>query len=283
MVVYADILVAVNYFVSYLLLCVTERISGIPLGRRPKVLSALVGGFCALAVFLPLQGFVYGVTLRVLTAAAMLCTGWPGRPMGEYLRLGVILLGASFLFAGGVVAVGLLWPSSPVSCPGGMIYFRVSPLLLLVSVTICYLLLGLVKRFYSSGKTKQLVYRMTICHRGKTVTVDALKDTGNRLVEPFSGLPVAVCSLSGVSPLFSEEEREALSLSSPQEGLLPGFRLVAYNSVGGSGLLPAFGPEKIVVCNGAQSFDCLGWVAVDCGPVSQWKGIFNPDMLELRI
>lgn len=283
MVIYADVLVAINYFVSYVLLCATQRISGIPLARRPKVLAALVGGLCAMAVFLPLQGFVYGVVLRVVTAGAMVAAAWPGRCMADYFRLSIILLMVSFLFAGGVMAICLLWPSVPVSCPGGMVYFEVSPLLLLVSVTLCYLLLGQIKKLYGRGRTQHQVYRMTVGYRGCEVTFDALKDSGNRLAEPFSGLPVAVCTLQVASPLLSEHERSAITAFDEEKLLSMGFRLIAYRAVGGGGMLAAFRPVKLCLASGGCSYDCSGWVAVDPNPMGEWGGVFNPDMLELRI
>jgi len=283
MVIYADILVAVNYYVSYLLLCGAEHISGIPLSRRRKVLAALVGGLCAMAVFLPLRGFVCGLALRVVTSAAMLCTAWPGRYIKDYLRLGIILLVTSFLFAGGVMALCLLWPALPLACPGGMIYFDISPLLLLLTVTGCYLLLGLLKRFYSCTRTRQLVYPMTLGYGGKEITLRMLKDSGNRLVEPFSGLPVAVCSLPVLAPLLSAEECDAVRFPARGDSLPSGFRLVSYQAVGGGGLLAAFRPEKLCLHSGGQIYDCLAWVAVQEGAMADCDGVFNPDMLELRI
>ena len=283
MVIYADVLVAVNYFVSYALLCGCSRIGGIPLNRKGRVRGALAGGLAALAVFLPLEGFVYGVVLRFVSAGAMLLAAWPGRRAAVYIRLGIILLCISFLFAGGVMGICLLAPGLPVFCPAGMIYFDVSPFTLLASVTVCYLLLGLVKRFYAQNKQQELQYKAKIFRKGREAALWLFKDSGNRLVEPFSGLPVAVCTLGSVLSLLTPQEQSWFEEGMPPQQMPVGFRVVGYHSVGGRGVLPAFKPEKICLTCADEDKACDAWVAVNPEDMLGCDGVFNPAMLELRI
>lgn len=87
---------------------------------------------------------------------------------------------------------------------------------------------------------------------GKTVFAEALLDTGNRLREPFSGLPVIVAG----STLG-----RALGLPKEFPDDLPdGFRYVPYAGVGGEGLLPCFFPDSLLV-DGAQPA-CDVWIAL---------------------
>lgn len=284
MVIYADVLVAVNYFVSYAMLLATARVAGLPLGRRQRVLGSLAGALSALAVFLPVQGFWFGVALRVGSAGAMLWAAWPGRNWRDYLRLGAILLGVSFLFAGGVMGICLLWPRGPISCPGGMPYLHISPVVLLGSVTVCYLLLGLVRRFYRQGRAAGRLCQAEILRGEKRAEVTLMPDSGNGLVEPFSGLPVVVCSLESLRPLFAPEEAVCLGEGAICPELLPaGFRLVGYHAVGGTGLLAAFRPTGLSLWVGGGPLDCTAWVAVNPNPMPGCDGVFHPDLLELRI
>ena len=281
--IYADVLVAINYFVSYAMLKACSRFAGIPLDRRGTVRGSLVGGLSALAVFLPLEGFVWGLLLRLLSAAAMLLAAWPGRSREDYLRMGAILLCISFLFAGAVMGWCLLFPGSPVSCPGGMVYFHVTPLVLLLSVTGAYLLLGVVRRFWGRKTHTKRFYHALICRKNHSADLYLLSDSGNTLTEPFSGLPVMVCGLQMVGSLLSPEEKAWFDRGAPPEELPLGMRLVAYQAVGGSGMLGAFRPEKIVLSIDEKSWDCLSWVAVNMKDMPGCDGVFNPDMLELRI
>ncbi|MBR5559672.1 MAG: sigma-E processing peptidase SpoIIGA [Oscillospiraceae bacterium] len=284
MVVYADVLVAINYFVSYAMLCAAGRIAGVPLGRRGRVRGALVGGVVSLAVFLPLQGFVFEVVVRILSASAMLLAAWPGRCRRDYLRLGIILLCISFLFAGAAMALCLIWPRGPIRCPGGMIYFHVSPLLLLVSVTVAYLLLGFTRRIYGEEKTKQLICRAVISRGDKTAEMNLMCDSGNRLVEPFSGLSVAVCTLRAALPLLTPDETAWMAAGMPEEKLPQGIRLVPYRSVGSMGMLPSFRPDGFdLITKDGERYDCSVWLAVNRGEMPGCDGVFDPALLQLRI
>ena len=127
MKIYVDVLVAINYFVSYLMLQACGRISGLPLGRHSSVVGALVGAFSSLTVFLPLQGFGWGLLCRAVTGLAMLLAAWPGRSRADYLRLLLILLSVSFLFAGAVAAWCFLFPKSPVYLIGPTFIFIFLP------------------------------------------------------------------------------------------------------------------------------------------------------------
>ena len=55
-------------------------------------------------------------------------------------------------------------------------------------------------------------------------------------------------------------------------------RAILYGSVGGSGLLAAFQPEKVVALPTGQALDC--YIALYDRPLSsgQFAAIFNPDL-----
>ena len=86
-----------------------------------------------------------------------------------------------------------------------------------------------------------------VVNRGACVRFPAWLDTGNRLTEPFSGQPVLVAS----APLV----RRVLPSN--------GYRLVAYGSLGGSGTLRCFRPERIYISRaGRRRRAPEAWIAV---------------------
>ncbi len=87
----------------------------------------------------------------------------------------------------------------------------------------------------------------------------ALIDTGNRLREPLSGLPVLIAERTVLSDVLPEAYDRAV-----EEGILPpGFRQVGYGALGGGGRLNCFRPELSLVDygNGFLKSPDL-WVAV---------------------
>ena len=84
--------------------------------------------------------------------------------------------------------------------------------------------------------------RLRLIGEGGAVTLTALRDTGNRLYDPFSGNPVVISAEEELIPLFSEEQRAILRATaneSPEARLAQlgkGFCLLPLRTVGGSTL-----------------------------------------------
>ncbi len=283
MVLYADVLVVLNYIISHLMLVCTQRLSGIPLSRRGSVLGSLWGGLCALCVFLPIDGVFWGVAVRIITALGMLVLAYPMRTTRDYLRLSMILFLVSFVFAGIVLGICLVLPYAPISYQSGIIYLHISPLVLLLTTAVSYLFLGVVRKMYGTMHSEKSLYRATIKRRGITVELQLFSDTGNNLKEPFSGKSVAVCSLSSLYPLLTPTEISFCRNITVGTDMTGGMRLVAYNAVGGQGLLCAFEPQQFCILRGDVHIDCPVWVAVNPTDMPGCDGIFSPTVLEMRI
>lgn len=77
---------------------------------------------------------------------------------------------------------------------------------------------------------------------GGEVSVTALRDTGDRLTDPFGGKPVVISSEAVLAPLFSEEQRQILNATvnePPEERMAllgTGFCLIPLRTVSGSDL-----------------------------------------------
>lgn len=85
--------------------------------------------------------------------------------------------------------------------------------------------------------------RLTIENGGRVAVFDALIDTGNRLHEPLSGLPVMIVE----SALIEELMPSDFDPFAPLDNLPRGFRAVSYGGVGGQGVMGAFMPEKTII------------------------------------
>lgn len=72
--------------------------------------------------------------------------------------------------------------------------------------------------------------------------VCALVDTGNRLHEPLSGLPVMIVGRRLLKGLL-----DASCMENPARRLLPGFRLIRYGALGGGGIMQCFKPTSVCV------------------------------------
>lgn len=103
---------------------------------------------------------------------------------------------------------------------------------------------GLIPDCHASESYSTMV---EVQHNRETVRFSACVDTGNRLTEPLSGQPVMVAC-------------EKLL-----RGILPdtGYRQVAYGSIGGSGVMRCFRPDRIYIWdNGRRRRAPEAWIAI---------------------
>ena len=86
------------------------------------------------------------------------------------------------------------------------------------------------------------VCRLRLVGEGGEICLTALRDTGDRLTDPFSGKPVIISSEAELLPLFSEEQRRILAATAkeaPEERMAKlgnGFCLIPLRSVNGASL-----------------------------------------------
>lgn len=112
------------------------------------------------------------------------------------------------------------------------------------------------------GREETAETPVRITTRMGTAEVTAMIDTGNRLREPFSDLPVLIVSarcLTTVIDAVCMDEREILP---------PGFRVVRYRVLGGGGYMRCFRPERISALKGREWIDAPDmWVAIYPGSI----------------
>ena len=119
----------------------------------------------------------------------------------------------------------------------------------LILGAVCLLLCLFVKlrgEFIRQGQRRINCRRATVFHGGKTWQIQVLYDTGNQLISPYSGEPVAV---------ISKSLAEKLGLEKAPPLMIP------YTSVGGSGLLHAYRIDGMVLESGHRQNHFLAAVS----------------------
>ncbi len=270
MTVYADILVIVNLYVDYFLLrCVRSFLRLEAPGKR-LVAGALAGALGSMLCLLPLPRWSGPLCAGLCTLGAAAAAFLP-MSLRRFLRCWLCLWLFSFLLAGFVLFAAQFAPAGYAAVVGGAVYLNLDLPLLFFATCGAYLVFWLFRRAFPRESDLPRLCKLSITHQGQTAEVYAKADTGNALREPFSGLPVVVCQREALGGL-------ALPAWEKDAPAVPGLRLVPFDSVGGSGLLAAVQPEKVVALPTGQALDC--YIALYDRPLSsgQFAAIFNPDL-----
>ena len=239
-IIYLDSLFLLNFVIDYLLLSCSAAVCGLSVKRLRYLAGALLGAGYAVAAFLPGCGFLSSPVMKLVSALLMALAAYGGEK--SLLRCALVFLSVSAAFAGFLYCITLA---------GGYPAFDMRTLLL--AFALCYLLLSLLfgHRLRRSDRRK---VEVRLALGGRTVRFMALIDTGNELRDPISGVPVMLVCPHALEPLFAGHEE---LLRRDPVGFLEGadrlptlkgrIRLIPYTAVGGTGMLGAFRPERVIV------------------------------------
>ena len=211
MVVYLDLVMILNFLVDFLLLLGTNKLAGYPTEIRRWSLAAALGGGYGGICMLPRFYFLGNGMWRMIFLGLMasVAFGWNRNA----IRRGMVFVLLSFALGGMALAMG-------EGRFGRLIFSALGVWML------CRMGLG--------GQIGQEYVPISIVEAGRTVSLLALKDTGNTLRDPITGEQVTVIGADAAKNLAGLTEEE---LQSPMETVLryPGFRLIPYHAIGQPG------------------------------------------------
>ena len=232
-----------NFCMDFLATAVIARSFGRVRWRR-TAFASLLGALWAVLAQLPGLRFLASPVALAALSLAMASVAMPPDSMRAALTGALALLGGG-VFLGGMQLATL------------RLFEKRSPVALLLGALLGALALGAA----TALRKRRLVtweVQVFLAAGGGEARFRALVDTGNRLREPFSGLPVLICERRVLADVLPSGYDALPAGTAP-----PGFRQVGYGALGGGGRLNCFRPELCLVDYGGgylKSPDL--WVAV---------------------
>ena len=240
MTVYLDTAFALNGAVNYLMLLSAARLAGAPLRRWRLGLAAGLGGLYAAAVFVPGLAVLRAAGMKLLMLTVMALTAFGAHR--RTVRLALLFAAVSAALAGAAMLAVQVFRVGALLLPGGIFYpLRARGILLLAAL--CCMLCQLVFSRVTAHSGR--LVPVTIRAGGRSLSLTALRDTGNTLRDPMTNEPVLVTDWRAAARLFPEAALRQEELLHPAE-LLPAlharwpelrFRLMPYCAVGTAGSL----------------------------------------------
>lgn len=240
-VLYLDQLFVVNFLVDYCILLAAARISDVPLRRKRYLLAALTGAIYAALSVLP--GLTWLALAPAKAASGMLLALIAFGGERRFWRCAVVFFAAAALFGGAVYALSLAAGSS---APGAALQ-RVRLRVLIPTFAVCYALVTTIFR-HRMQSAQRMILPVTLTVNGRTLALRAIRDSGNVLRDPVTGLRVAVISAAVLRDVLGAFPDEPIAAVQALRGQVAGPRLLPYSAVGVSGgLLAAFRPDRLSV------------------------------------
>jgi stage II sporulation protein GA (sporulation sigma-E factor processing peptidase) len=280
-VIYADVLIALNWLVDYLLLSATAYVLRIPTRRLRVVLGALLGGIYSCLLLLPTIPPLIRLGIDIIAAAVMILISYPKAKIGVFLKRTVVFFTVSTVFFGIVSLLSAFSSGEQFLVHNGSVYADISPLTLTVFTVGGYGVIRLYEYLTRKRMPKGGDFRLSLEDGRGEYVGRALYDTGLHLREPFSGAPVIVVERRAVMPFLSAEMVCALERAEP----CPRIRMIPYRTVGGDGLLPAFRPHRVRVRRfGDEDTDITGVYVAVCDELGrgEYEALIGNDCWEGR-
>ncbi|MDD6021900.1 MAG: sigma-E processing peptidase SpoIIGA [Acutalibacteraceae bacterium] len=235
-VVYADVLIILNTYVNFALLRLAAVISGAGVNRLRLFLSALAGGVYSLVIFVDSMPAALSFALKIAVSALMVLIAFGYKNFAVYAKKFAAFFFVSFLFAGLMFALWIFVRPQTMLFNNQTVYFQFDTLTLLIATTVCYVLLRVICFITEKRAPKGHIYEITVCIMERSVTCNALLDSGSTLKDCFTSLPVIAADRS----LFDFIPED---ISEIPKKLRP--RYIPLNTVSGDGAMLAVRPDKV--------------------------------------
>lgn len=231
--IYLNLVMVLDFFVDFLLLLGTNRLSGFPAQPWRCAWAALLGAVYSGACLLPGFSFLGNILWRGISLWLM----------------GTIAFGVSF----SALKRGALFLLLSLAMSGIALHVGQENLLSILLCALLCLLLSLISFGGQAGGQEYIPLQIAL--GDKSASLIALKDTGNTLRDPLTGEPVLVISASIAGKLTGLTQQQLKDpLQTLSSRILPGLRLIPYHSIGNAGgFLLAKRFEDVVIAGKRKS------------------------------
>ena len=275
MTIYVDVLLILNIYVNFLLIKTTAKFTHCKIGFMRCMIASVYGSLYSLLILLPDLNKLLNIAIKIIAAVTIIIISF-GIHNASRLFINILcFLTSNFIFAGVIYGVYIWFNPSFIHFNNTFFYVDFSIIILIAVTAALYLSLCIARYFLDKNSAVASAYQIYIKYKGKVTALNGLADTGNSLVDFFSGKPVIICSRESLNSVIT------FSLNYSETEKLPkGFRLIPYSTIGNNGMMPIFTPDEILIINrdtnSKKQVDALIGIQSD-----GTNAIFNPRLLKL--
>ena len=248
MCIYVDILIITNIYINFFILKAVSKITHNHISGLKCTFAAALGSLFSLIILLPSLNSLLLLLVRIFSAAVMVLAAFHGKSISELYKIGLVFFSVCLLFAGVEYAVAGFIGENNSLWHNSVLYVNISLLTLIISTIAAYVILCIFRRFLDGNKDFDGDFTLIIVNGDKKISVKAVCDSCNNLIDFFSGRPVVICSKSLIEPLFEEKVLEYV-VASAENKALKGWRNIPFSTINSGGVMPSFKPAAVYIKN----------------------------------
>lgn len=257
-VIYIDVLIGLNIYITYFLLLATESLSKSKSKPLRRGMSACAGGLSSLLILAPDLPFLLLLLIKLGIAALLIWINFGFQARAVFVKRVLIFFGVNFIFAGFMIAVWLLFSPPRLAIRNGTVYYHLSALTLIVSTVLAYGAVRLLEWILARRIHPRQLCEAEVTVNGKQASLTVFLDTGNKACSA-SGLPAVLCTASSLRDVVPPEVLACMENVEAVTALSGGqwasrIQMIPYHAVGGKGILAGFQPDSFaIVKNGEKT------------------------------
>lgn len=231
----------------------TKKFLSLSWKTKRAIIAEILSGIYSLYILLPEINFFISLIIKLFMAASIIFCIFGFKSIRFFIKTSLCFFFVNFVFSGVMLALWLTFKPPGMEISNGVVYFNISPLVLVFSTIISYFIIEIINRILSTNNTRDSFCTIKIDFGEKTEKLKAKIDTGNLLREPFSNLPVIIIRKSIALKIVPKNILDSMNTYSNLKdntytlnNTLYTIRMVPFSTVLGEGALPAFKPKKII-------------------------------------
>lgn len=195
------------------------------------ILGSIFGGILSLVALLPALPAIINIVIDIAFAVLIIAISFGRSDLKNFIKRVTVYFSISFSFCGIMIFIYTAFKPKGMEIYNDVVYFNISPILLIILTLACYYILKLTRRL-TKGVCGGGTCNVEISANGNIMTFCAKIDTGCNVKEPFSGEYVIIA------------EKILLENFEPDNSKT---RIIPFDSLGGSGIIKGFKPESIKI------------------------------------
>ncbi|MCR4780260.1 MAG: sigma-E processing peptidase SpoIIGA [Ruminiclostridium sp.] len=243
MIVYIDVLIVINIYVTYFTLRAAALMLHTRLSLFRLAASSVAGGIMSLAALIPIPVLPSLLLKAALTVLIVLAAFGFGSLRDMILR-SALCVTVSMLICGAAALIHEFAGTDFIFSANGYAYMNVSALVLVISSAVIYGVLSLWRRFTDSPADSVRV-GLTVTRGDRTAVLSAITDSGCFLRDQFTGSPVILCRAAAADPVLPPNVHAYISGGRMED--ISGIRLIPMTTAAGTSLAAAFRPDCVTV------------------------------------
>ena len=284
MVIYLDVLILINLYVTYFQILAVSAFTHRKSVWYRKLSAAGIGAVASLSIFIPQEMVLTLTLLKIFLCAliAFVAFGYTG--FRAYAVSVLFLMLVSFVFSGLMLCVWLFAAPMKMLFINGTVYFGVDTMTIILSTCAAYGVVRIIRYILDKNGKTDGKYTVIIKNNGRECRLSALADSGNGMVDCFSGLPVIVCGrdmCADVSPPAIDMIENNSDISEIGTQMIKGVRIMPFSTVGKGGLICMFKAESVVIDDetNEEKYPVNALIGIVIGGRQEYEAIFNPKIL----